>query len=144
MIGFSPSFASRVSGLSTWMIGYLCREGFVAPIVSNKGVRGKQRRFSYSDLLVMRTLALLLKRGVEIKRLRESLDVLRRKYPQLSPTELPFRFLVTDGNQIFESVSTDHVLRLDYSAQYEFCFVIDLAPIEREIQAQIRKSGRAA
>src|SRR5262245_57931087 len=112
MSGFEASFASKVTGLSTAMIGYLCREGFVSPSMSGKALRGQRRRFSYSDLLIMRTLALLLGKGVEIRRLKASLKVLQSRYSDLAPTRLPFRFLATDGNEIFEVVSDNEVFRL--------------------------------
>lgn len=93
---------------------------------------------------MMRTLSALLKKGVEIRRLKDSLRVLRAKYSNLAPSQLPYRFLATNGVEVFEIVETQQVLRLDYTAQYEFCFVIDLKPIERSLAADIAKIGRTA
>lgn len=101
MQGFTPKQAEKLTGLSMAMIGYLCREDFISPTISGARTRGRVRRFSYADLIMMRTLAALLRRGVEIRRLKESLRVLRRKYAELAPSQLPYRFLATNGTEVF-------------------------------------------
>ncbi|WP_280800304.1 MULTISPECIES: MerR family transcriptional regulator [unclassified Mesorhizobium] len=123
---FDTEQACRVSGLTTTMLDYLVREGFVVPSASTKRGRGNRRLFSFGDVVTMKVIRQLLKSGIEIRRLSRGLRNFRKKFRDATASALPYRFLVTDGTDVFLE-QAGAVESLTQGGQLSFFFLIDLS-----------------
>src|SRR5437868_6761384 len=120
--------AATLSGLNEHMLVYLSRMDILTPTGSGPAKRGRQRLYTFADVLFLRVIAALLRKGVEVKRLKDALTRARRE------TELwidirrePNRYLVTDGIDVY----VRHKGKLEsksQNGQFAFAFVMDLGP----------------
>lgn len=76
--GFSTAQACRITGLSARQLGYWCRTGLLLPTMRTGGGHA---RYSFTDLIVLRTARKLLDRGVSLQRIRKCLQSLSRFLP---------------------------------------------------------------
>src|SRR5665213_2203511 len=90
---------SRVSGLSLDMVNYLCRYGIATPHGGGLRGRGRTRRYSYADALLLRVIAKLLANGVSVLRLRRAILAMHRR--NATPQILTRKFVVTDGRDLY-------------------------------------------
>lgn len=138
--------AANLAGLSTSMIDYLCRAGIVVPsMMGSRGRgRGRGRRYSFGDIILLRTYARLLKQGVSVKRLKQAQKTWSRHYKKTMDHGAlpPARFLLTDGERIYFRESAEIVSDLTTSGQLAFSFVVDLHKVRDEVLEKARASGR--
>lgn len=135
---FTISRAAQLADLKIGMVDYLCRERIVIPSASKHRVRGKPRLYSFSDVVMLRTVGNLLKRGVSARRLRDALKSLRKRYPGIQPNDLPFRYLVTDGKWAMVKTEKEVLENLNKGGQFEFSFVVDIQPIHDQVLERMK------
>ena len=136
----SAKKAAQLAGLTTDMVNYLCRYSIVIPTGSTKRGRGKARRFTFSDVLLLRVIAKLLVNGVSVLRLRKSLAALQKRGK--GPQEiLSKRYVATDGRKIY--FQNDGVLEIFESGQTAFAFVLELGSIRKELTEIIEREQKA-
>ena len=129
---FDAIEACRRSKLSRTMLDYLTREGLIVPSGTPKRSRGKKRLYSFGDVVTLRVIAKLLKSGIEVRRLRRALKRFRTKISKCEPGKIPFRFLISDGTEVFfENEGT--IESLTQNGQLAFVFLIDMKKCEAEI-----------
>jgi DNA-binding transcriptional MerR regulator len=134
---FDALRACELAGLTSTMLNYLTREGFVVPSGSSKRGRGNKRYFTFGDLVTLRVISKLLRSGIEIKRLWRGLRALRKKVANSRPGQLPFRFVVTDGtDSFFESAGS--LESLTRNGQLAFLFLIDLDRCDHDIGTKVK------
>jgi DNA-binding transcriptional MerR regulator len=134
------SQAARLSGLSVHMITYLGRNDILSPTVRG---RGRTRLYTFSDVLFLKVIADLLARGIEVSRLKQSLQRARAECELwIDIREAPQRYLVTDGTELFirnrgrlESKTKD--------GQLAFAFVLDLDPAHKAVSQVWPKQFRS-
>src|ERR1700730_18241865 len=91
--------AAALTGLSVHMITYLGRTDILN--ATHRG-RGRTRLYTFADVLFLKLIADLLARGIEVKRLKESLKRARSECALwIDIRQAPRRFLVTDGTELF-------------------------------------------
>ena len=66
----------KITGLSIHMIDYLARDNYLNPTYAKGRVRGKVRYYSYRDLVVARIIQKLRESGIELRRLKKSIQLL--------------------------------------------------------------------
>ena len=97
--------------------------------------------FSFGDLLQLRTIHDLLKSGISVTRLKESLKKARRNYKainEITPLEKRY-FIIHDENAYF--ISNDSILDLFKNPdQFAFSFVIDVEKTRKDIKNEIDKN----
>ena len=109
----------RVLRLSRSTIRGLIDGGFVSP---ERGPR-QQYRFSFQDLIVLRAARALIEAKVSRKRIRKSLEDLRRHLPEtlplsgLSISAIGDRVVVRDGSSHFQVDDGQYVLGFDVSVE---------------------------
>lgn len=130
--------AAQLSGLKRPMVDYLCRQGILIPSGPKNRGRGRPRQYSFGDVVVLRVLATLLRAGVSVARLKRGLVSLRRHHPEITPTSLPARYLVSDGRHIYLRHDENVVEGLDTTGQFSFAFVLHLDHLRREVLTQLR------
>jgi tetratricopeptide (TPR) repeat protein len=117
----------RVLRLSPATTRGLIRAGFVKP------ARGPRRayRFSFQDLIVLRTARALLDARVPAKRIRRSLDRLRRELPAAMPlsglaiSAVGDRVVVRDGEMRWQADSGQYLLGLDATLENGMLQVVE-------------------
>ena len=138
---FSIRDIEKLTGLSPSMTDYLCRTKIIAP--SNMGSkgrgRGKVRRFSFGDVVQLRTYAKLLKQGVSVKRLKEAHKTWSLHFKVLEIQTPPSEYLLTDGVRIYFRHPNKVLEELSTEGQLAFSFIIDLKQIHHEIVSEIKK-----
>jgi tetratricopeptide (TPR) repeat protein len=124
---YSVQDVERVLRLSRSTIRGLIKTGFVQP------ARGPRRelRFSFQDLIVLRTARALLEAKISRRRINRSLEELRRHLPQqmplsgLSISAIGDRVVVRDGKNHFQVDDGQYVLGLDVSVEDGVLRVVD-------------------
>jgi DNA-binding transcriptional MerR regulator len=116
---YSVRDIERVLRLSRSTIRGLIDVGFVTP---TRGPR-REYRFSFQDLIVLRAARALIQAKVSRRRIRRSLEDLRKHLPQTMPLSglsicaVGDRVVVRDGNSQFQVDSGQYVLGLDVTVE---------------------------
>jgi DNA-binding transcriptional MerR regulator len=141
VLGFGAVDACRFSGISPTMLDYLTREKFITPSASLRRGRGVRRVYTFGDLLTLRVIAQLLRSGIEISRLRRGLRNLQKRMAKAAPGALPFRFLVTDGTDVFfrDQITVESLTR---DGQFAFAFLIDMHRYDKLVGATPSRSAQ--
>ncbi|HUL19437.1 MAG TPA: tetratricopeptide repeat protein [Steroidobacteraceae bacterium] len=119
MPSYSVRDVERVLQLSPAVTRSLIRAGFVNP---ERGPR-REFRFSFQDLIVLRTARALMQAKISVKRIRRSLESLRRELPDTLPlsgiaiSALGDRVVVRDGDARWQVENGQYVLGLDVTLQ---------------------------
>jgi DNA-binding transcriptional MerR regulator len=133
---YSAAKAARVAGLSLHMVDYLCRTEIVTPSTDTLRGRGRGRKYTYADIVLLKVVARLLNQGISVLKCKKGLTAMRRRYPN-TPDLLSKKYFVTDGIEIF--LQNADVLEKIESGQIAFAFVIDLCPIREQITAKLER-----
>ena len=120
------------------MVNYLCRHDIVVPVGHGRRGRGNQRKFSFGELIVLKSVARLLERGVSVLRLRKALISLREFHPQITREGMPGAYLVTDGQDVYLRERAG-VLELLVRRQLSFAFVVEMESVRRDAISFARK-----
>jgi len=124
---YSVRDVERVLQLSPAVTRSLIRAGFVNP---ERGPR-REFRFSFQDLIVLRTARALIQAKISAKRIRRSLESLRRELPEALPlsglaiSALGDRVVVRDGDARWQVDSGQYVLGLDVTLQDGVLHVVE-------------------
>jgi tetratricopeptide (TPR) repeat protein len=119
MRSYSVRDVERVLRLSPDVTRNLIRAGFVKPA---RGAR-REYRFSFQDLIVLRTARALIDAHIPAKRIRRSLENLRRELPEslplsgLSISAVGDHVVVRDGESRRQVDSGQYLLGLDVSLE---------------------------
>jgi DNA-binding transcriptional MerR regulator len=133
-LGYSPAQVALVTGLSKYMVDYLCRNELVTPSGNCPRGRGRQRQYIFSDIVLLRVVAKLLKQRISVLRFRKSFLSAKQRHANVREL-LARKYLVTDGLRVY--LQNDGVLeRLD-TGQLSFAFILDLAPIRDEVSRKL-------
>jgi DNA-binding transcriptional MerR regulator len=120
MQSYSVRDVERVLRLSRGTIQGLIKGGFVKP---TRGPR-RQYRFSFQDLIVLRTARALTQAKVPTRRIRRSLEDLRQHLPEAAPLSglsiraVGDRVVVRDGKTHWQVDDRQYVLELDVSVAH--------------------------
>lgn len=147
MGSFSISEAATLSGLTPMMVDYLCRQEIVVPSFPRKRSRGKRRRYNFGEVVLLRTVGKLLKRGVSVKRLKQALRSRNRYFREMDADKPPIHLFVTNGKEIFIKDPNSNLMNLTQNGQFEFSFVVDLRTTHAEVVTdldKVRKQREAA
>ncbi len=136
---FPVERAARHSGLTVDMVNYLCRYGIATPTGCTKRGRGRVRKYTFSDILLLRVISKLLSNGISVQRLRKSLVALQKR-GRSTDDILKRKYLATDGKNVY--LEDDGVLELLTTGQLTFAFVLELETIRKELTLKIAKGRK--
>lgn len=126
--GFSTRQVCRITGLSARQLGYWRKTGFLSPA---KQTRGGHARYSFIDLISLKTASRLIDAGVSVQRIRQCLQSLSRFLPN-TDTPLQDLSLVATG---------DVVLVLRSGAAFDALtgqeWILQVADLEREARQML-------
>jgi tetratricopeptide (TPR) repeat protein len=140
MQSYSVRDVERVLRLSRSTIQGLIKGGFVTP---TRGPR-RQYRFSFQDLIVLRTARALTQAKVPTRRIRRSLEDLRQHLPEAAPLSglsiraVGDRVVVRDGKTHWQVDDGQYVLELDVSVSHGELRVVE----RRESTVETTKQPR--
>jgi DNA-binding transcriptional MerR regulator len=122
---------------SVAMLDYLQRSEVFVP-TKRKTKRGKGRRYSFRDLIVLKTIAALLKNGASVAALRKSLQEFQKKKWSADQVTLenddgPLKYFVVSGESIFFAKTRDNLFDMTKNGQMAFSFIVDLDHLHREL-----------
>lgn len=123
------------------MLNYLCRHGVVTPSATTAPGRGRVRRYTYCDLILLRVVAKLLDQGISVLRFRKQCCLLKSRELNLRRLSA-CRYLVTDGSNVY--FKNDRALERMDSGQMAFAFVLDMKPVRSEVSNGLRRGSRVA
>lgn len=124
---YSVGDVERVLRLSRSTIRGLINTGFVSP---SRGAR-REYRFSFQDLIVLRAARALLQSKVSRRRIRSSLEDLRRHLPETMPLSglsicaVGDRVVVREGKSRWQVDDGQYLLGLDVSVEDGMLHVVD-------------------
>ena len=119
MHSYSVRDVERVLRLSRSTVRGLINVGFVKP---SRGPR-REYRFSFQDLIVLRTARALIEAKVSRRRISRSLEDLRRRLPETMPlsglsiSAVGDRVVVRDGKSHFQADNGQYVLGFDVNIE---------------------------
>jgi tetratricopeptide (TPR) repeat protein len=127
---YSVRDVERLLQLSPATTRGLVRAGFVSP---ERGPR-REFRFSFQDLIVLRTARALLQAKIPARRIHRSLESLRRELPDSVPlsglaiSALGEHVVVRDGDARWQAESGQYVLGLDVTLENGVLHVVEHRP----------------
>ena len=133
-LGYSPTQVAKVTGLSKYMVDYLCRNELVTPSGNCPRGRGRRRQYIFADIVLLRVVAKLLKERISVLRFRKSFLSAKQRQANVRAM-LARKYLVTDGVHVY--LQNDGVLERIDTGQLNFAFVLDLAPIRNELSRKL-------
>jgi DNA-binding transcriptional MerR regulator len=134
---FDINRTSDLCGLTCPMLDYLARSGVLVPSHLGHPGRGRDRLYSFGDIVLLRSLAQILKGGISVKKLRVAFQTLVTKHPEITPTSVPARYLVTDGVHVF--LRNDGSLeQLTPGRQLAFAFVVKLEKLRERLSLDLK------
>src|SRR3990167_1774882 len=130
--------ASTLSGLGLAMIDYLCRTKIIVPSGGRGRGRGRglERRFTFSDVVILRVIAKLLRQGIGVRRLQHDLRQAAQWYAASASDPAPLPYLCTDGTRAFFK-RKNAALEEVGSGQLAFGFIVDVERVKAEVIALI-------
>jgi DNA-binding transcriptional MerR regulator len=138
---FNINRTSQLCGLTCPMLDYLARTGVLVPSHLGRPGRGRDRLYSFGDVVLLRSLAEILKGGISVRKLRKAFQILTAKYPEITPTSLPARYLVTDGIRIFLR-NQGTLEELSPGRQLAFAFVVKLEKLRNRLSSDLKVAAR--
>jgi hypothetical protein len=127
MPSYSVRDVERVLRLSAGTTRGLIRAGFVSP---TRGAR-HEYRFSFQDLIVLRTARALIQAKVPRQHIRRSLESLKRELPESMPLSglaicaVGDRVVVREGDSRWQADSGQYLLGLDVSVENGVLSVVE-------------------
>lgn len=136
----------KFTKLSLHMVNYLCRHDLLVPSLSEHRRRGKQRRFSYVDLLLARAISRLLDSGVSVLSLRKALSTLRSKIESVPAASFACRLVAIAGDSVYLAQPGQTLIDLTAGGQLAFHFVLDSQglPRSRKASPSAKRLSKAA
>ncbi|ESY16125.1 MULTISPECIES: MerR family transcriptional regulator [unclassified Mesorhizobium] len=141
--GFTAREVAAISGLSLHMVNYLARENYLTASHATVGRRGVVRYYSYRDLVIARLLNNFSLSGIEIRRIKPAIQLLRESNMwSMADQKSPLSFVSTDGLEIFYHNANGTLTEITNKGQLAFAFVLDIEGASRSVKNEISPSKR--
>jgi DNA-binding transcriptional MerR regulator len=135
---FSARRAAKLGGFRTVaMLDYLERSGVFVRSDRTAG-RGRQRRYNFRDLLVLKVIKALLDHGVSVAALKSALEEFQHWRWKAEPTVLEdqnggLKYLIASGENVYFAHNTEVLVDLSNRGQLAFSFILDLDRLHSEL-----------
>ena len=134
--------AARLSGLRPAMVDYLCRAKILVPTPDRPG-RGRDRWYSFGDVVMLRVLKHLLDCGISVSKLRKGLEAVRKRHPEITRDSLPEKYLVINAGRLIYFRPHAKAVEESVSGQLAFAFVVELERIRDEVKLEEQRREEA-
>lgn len=95
-LGYSGTQTAKVVGISYRQLDYWARTDLIRPSLSDATGSGSRRRYSYNDLLELKTIKKLLDAGIKLEQVRKVFEYLREHVT----TDIAAAHIVIDGGSV--------------------------------------------
>jgi DNA-binding transcriptional MerR regulator len=129
---FSVAEVHQLTGFKPRMLDYLYRACVLIPTLEPSPGKGRDRYYSFNDVVIGRALSDLLRCGISVSKLKKALTKLRSD-PKITPDHLPGRYLVTDGTAVFFTDRKDVFVNLNKDGQLAFAFIFEARRLRDEV-----------
>lgn len=144
--GVSARRAAAICGFeSVAMLDYLQRTGVFVPADRKGKRRGRGRRYDFRELLVLKTIAVLLKNGASVSALKKSLVEFQGRAWIADEGSLQsadgtvMKYFVVSGDSIIFAKSADTLFDMTKSGQMVFSFILDMDKLHSDLCFQLRQ-----
>jgi DNA-binding transcriptional MerR regulator len=130
--GFSGQRAAEIVGITYRQLDYWARTDLVRPSLADAKGSGSRRRYSYRDLLELKTIKRLLDAGIKLESVREVFTFLRQNLGE----DVSTANLVIDGTRTVLIQTDGELIDLVKRGQ-GVLNILPLAGVKEEIDARI-------
>jgi DNA-binding transcriptional MerR regulator len=95
-LGYSGTQTATVVGITYRQLDYWARTDLIRPTLSDASGSGSRRRYSYTDLLELKTIKKLLDAGIKLEQVRKVFEYLREHVT----TDIASAHLVIEGESV--------------------------------------------
>ena len=95
-MGYSGTQAAKVVGISYRQLDYWARTDLIRPSLTDAAGSGSRRRYSYADLLELKTIKKLIDAGIKLEQVRKVFSYLRTHVS----TDIASAHIVIDGGHV--------------------------------------------
>lgn len=129
-LGYRGPTVCRIVGISYRQLDYWARTELVTPSIREGTGRGKQRLYSFEDVVELRVIKRLLDAGVSLQRVRSAVEELRRQRRSLTDVTL-----LSDGTTVYWIDDDAEVVDLLHRG--EGVFAIALGPVVDSLRNEV-------
>ena len=130
-IGYSGTQTAKVVGISYRQLDYWARTDLIRPSLTDAAGSGSRRRYSYSDLLELKTIKKLIDAGIKLEQVRKVFEYLREHVA----TDIASAHIVIDGGSV---VLCDGDQLVDVLKQGQGVLnVLSLGGVKEELEADL-------
>lgn len=133
--GYRAPKVCKLVGITYRQLDYWARTGLLTPSLQPAHGSGSQRLYSFQDIVQLKVIKGLLDAGMSLNKVRQAMSTLRERLQ--SDTPLTDVTLLSDGQTIYAAHSPDEVV--DVLAKGQGVFAIAVAPVQRELEGEIRQ-----
>lgn len=143
----TPRAVVRLCGFqSVAMLDYLERTGVFVPAKRRPKNRGRQRRYSFREVLVLKAISLLLRNGASVANLKTALEQFQRIPWRADEAVLedklgPLKRLIVSGQKIYLLRSDNELVDMASNGQLAFSFMIDLDKLHADLCRDWRQAS---
>lgn len=121
-----------LTGFTKHMLDYLARENILAPNQAGQSGKGKRRRYSYEDVVLLGALHAICRGRGKVRFLKRSLEIFRSEAGPMVPGQRIDQLLVVEGDKLCIRDPSSHLGELA-SGQLAFSFIVDLRQVTEAI-----------
>jgi len=130
-IGYSGTQTAKVVGISYRQLDYWARTDLIRPSLTDAAGSGSRRRYSYGDLLELKTIKKLIDAGIKLEQVRKVFEYLREHVA----TDIASAHIVIDGGSV---VLCDGDQLVDVLKQGQGVLnVLSLGGVKEELEADL-------
>jgi DNA-binding transcriptional MerR regulator len=131
-LGYSGTQTASVVGISYRQLDYWARTDLIRPSLSDASGSGSRRRYSYTDLLELKTIKKLLDAGIKLEQVRKVFEYLRKHVS----TDIASAHLVIEGESV--TVCNDgELIDVLKNGQGVLNMVFSMSGMKNELQADV-------
>lgn len=140
---YTAKEAARLTGFqSVAMLDYLQRSGIFLPRRRKLKRRGKERKYEFRDLIVLKAINRLLDSGDSVANLKKSLIEFQKIKWSADPVTLEnsegiIKYLLVSGDSVYIRRDAETLVNLSKSGQLTFSFIIDLENLWAELRKDL-------
>jgi DNA-binding transcriptional MerR regulator len=141
--GFSTPEVAKIAKTTIGTLDTWHRMKFISPSIASTPGRGTSRRYTFRDVVAIRTALELRDAGISMPLLKRVVAYLRERKGLSTNEALASTSLVTDGHDVFE-IEGDITISALRRAGQRVLFVVPLGEIVSEVQSEARAIRAAA
>jgi len=129
----------KVVGITYRQLNYWAKIGFIKPSIKQSGKKSR-RRYSFADLVRLRTAKELLDNGISLQKIRKAMNYLKKRDPQIKEPLVQLKFL-TNGKSIF-TLTKDSNKVIDILNKNQLVWSIAIGKISQDTKEKVDTLNR--